>query len=473
VVDAERRAEGVVPLTTPPVLWTPTERQSEFLAAEEEEVLFGGSAGGGKTDALIVDALGLWQEAPLVPRYKALILRRTYQQLREVIDRTRLLYPNIAGLGGARYNASKHEWVFPSGAKIIFGYAERDSDVYQFQGEEFTYIALEELTQWGTAHVWDYLRSRLRGTHLKKLMRANCNPGGIGSKWVQERWQIPDDGRASCHSVEYDLGDGETATIRRRFIPARLSDNPYLPSEYRANLLSMSEMDRRALLDGRWDVQEVPGAIYKAEVDAAIAQGRICSVPHDPSVPVHTAWDLGIDDAMTIWLYQMVGREIHLINYYEATGEGLVHYFNWLDEQARIHGYRYGEDLWPHDGRARELGTGKSREEIARQNGRKVRIVPRLSVQDGIDAMKLLFPRMWFDEKLTQRGRECLANYRREWNPGMQSYKPEPVHDWSSHGADAARMLAVGIRERSGQVGPKKTVPRLYGGSGNTAWLGG
>lgn len=130
------------------VVWSPTDRQQVFLAAEEEEVLYGGAAGGGKTDAFIVDALGLWQSAPLVPRYKALILRRSYQQLREVIDRARALYPTIQGLEGVTWNEQKHEFRFPSGAKVIMGYAERDADVFQFQGEEFQWIGVEELTQY-------------------------------------------------------------------------------------------------------------------------------------------------------------------------------------------------------------------------------------------------------------------------------------------------------------------------------------
>jgi len=416
------------------VVWSPTDRQQVFLAAEEEEVLYGGAAGGGKTDAFIVDALGLWQSAPLVPRYKALILRRSYQQLREVIDRARALYPTIQGLEGVTWNEQKHEFRFPSGAKVIMGYAERDADVFQFQGEEFQWIGVEELTQYPSDFVWTYLRSRLRGTNLKRLMRANCNPGGIGSKWVQQYWSIPDDGRDTCLASSVEI-EGQTITTRRRFIGARVTDNPYIDLEYRANLATMPEMQRRALLDGRWDVLDVPGAIYKTEMDAIKGgeQPRLCRVPYDPSVPVYVSWDLGIADSMALWCAQIVGREIHLIDYYEASGEAISHYCQWLDGR----GYRYAEDLFP------------------RANGRKVRIVPQIGVDDGINAVRLFLARCWFDETKCKRGVECLTNYRREWNDKLAQFKATPLHDWASHGSDAFRYLAVGLRERTKTPPPK------------------
>ncbi len=158
----------------PKVLWRPTSKQEEFLAAPEDELLYGGAAGGGKTDALIIDALGLWQQAPNVPRYRALLLRRTFKQLKEVIDRTRTLYPSI--VPGATYNEQDKEWRFPSGAKVIFGYLERDGDCDNYQGQEYQYIGFEELTQWASPYCFDYMRSRLRGTDLVKLMRATCKP---------------------------------------------------------------------------------------------------------------------------------------------------------------------------------------------------------------------------------------------------------------------------------------------------------
>lgn len=452
-------------MTEQPIIWAPTDKQIEFLQAPEEEVLYGGAAGGGKTDALIIDALGLWQDALSVPRYRALLLRRTFPQLREVIDRTRAIYPRV--VPGAMYHTQDREWRFPSGAKVIFGYLERDSDCDQFQGQEYQYVGFEELTQWGSSYAFEYLRTRLRGTGLRKLMRATCNPGGIGAKWVQDFWKIPNDGARSKFTLSFDV-DGEKVAIRRRFIPARVTDNHHLPAAYRANLMAQPDAVRKALLDGRWDAIDIPGAIYKAEIEAAHSEGRITSVPYDPSVPVYVAWDLGIGDATALWCAQIVGREVHLIDYYEASGEPLTHYFDWLGKKP----YRYADDLFPHDAKARELGTGKSREELARANGRKVRIVPRLGVEDGINALRMMLARTWADGDLCKRGLECLTHYRREYNDKMGEFKATPVHDTYSHGADAARYLAVGLREISKPVVvPYK--PRSYTGAGAGAWMGG
>ena len=217
-------------------------------------------------------------------------------------------------------------------------------------------------------------------------------------------------------------------------------------------ILDASELDdMRRMLSADQFSQEllcsfdaaIRGAIYRTEMAGMAADDRICGVPYDPAVPVWTGWDLGIGDATAIVCAQLVGREIHVIDYYEATGEPLTHYVAWLDSKP----YRYGTDLLPHDAGARELGTGKTREELLRANGRKVRVLPRQEIEDGINAVKLLLPRCWFDRTKTERLRECLAHYHRDFNDKMGVFKDAPVHDWSSHAADAARTLAMGLRE--------------------------
>lgn len=246
----------------------------------------------------------------------------------------------------------------------------------------------------------------------------------------------------------------------------KASQTRILPEDELADMRqAMSEDQFRQEMECDFDAA-IRGAIYRAELAAIETSGRLCSVPYDPAVPVWTGWDLGIGDATAIFCAQLVGREVHIIAYYEATGEPLTHYVEWLDRQP----YRYGIDLLPHDAAARELGTGKTREELLRANGRKVRVVPRQEVDDGINAAKMLLGRCWFDREKTARGRECLAHYRRDFNDKMGIYKASPIHDWSSHAADSFRTLAMGLRET--QAKPEPTPKPRPMRVSNSSWMG-
>lgn len=208
----------------------------------------------------------------------------------------------------------------------------------------------------------------------------------------------------------------------------------------------------------------VVGAIYAQEMGNVDADGRITSVPHDPTLQVSTYWDLGIDDATCIWFVQQVGREVRAIDYYEASGEGLPHYARVLQDK----GYLYARHVAPHDIQVREIGSGRSRIETAASLGISFEVCPQLSVEDGIHALKMLLPRMWFDKDKCRAGIEALQNYRRELNQRLsddkrQVFKPTPVHDWASHAADAGRYMAVALRD------PEKRPPQ---GTYNIGWMG-
>ncbi len=183
------------------------------------------------------------------------------------------------------------------------------------------------------------------------------------------------------------------------------------------------------------------GAVYRQEMTAA--EPRITSVAYDPMLPVHTFFDLGMGDFTAIWFAQFVRNEVRLIDYYENNGQAITHYVATMQQR----GYVYGQDWLPHDARAREMGTGKSIEEVMRNLGRDVRITPNIGLENGINAARLLFGRCWFDKDKTARGIECLQNYRREYDAKRGGFKPTPLHDWSSHGADAFRYLAVAHQE--------------------------
>lgn len=234
--------------------WVPQPRQAEFMRRYEDEVLFGGAAGGGKSDALVIEALRQIK----IPHYKGLILRKTYPQLAELIDKSFLYYPLIDKK--ARYNDSKHTWKFSSGAKIIFGSLQHDKDKYNYQGQAYDYIAFDELTHF-TWDEYSYLMSRNRpnGPGTRCYMRASANPGGLGHAWVKERFITPMPPMTTIREeVELLLPGGlkEKRWKTRVFVPSKVTDNKALMTNdpnYIVRLASMPEAERRALLYGDWD----------------------------------------------------------------------------------------------------------------------------------------------------------------------------------------------------------------------------
>lgn len=192
----------------------------------------------------------------------------------------------------------------------------------------------------------------------------------------------------------------------------------------------------------------IVGAYYGRLMNDADTAGRISGVPHDPAAQVWTAWDLGIRDATAIWWAQTVGREVHIIDYYEASGADLGHYVREIQNRP----YNYGGHIVPHDAKAKELGTGKSRLEVMESLGlRNVSIAPMHRVEDGINSVRMLIPRCWFDKLKCERGIEAMRLYRSEFDEKLKNFKPTPLHDWTSHAADAFRYLAMTIDSKLDQ----------------------
>ena len=194
----------------------------------------------------------------------------------------------------------------------------------------------------------------------------------------------------------------------------------------------------------------VVGAYYGALMRTAESEGRIAPVPCEPSALVWTAWDLGIRDATAIWFAQVVGREIRLIDYYEASGVDLGHYVRALMERP----YAYAGHIVPHDAQAKELGTGKSRLEVLASLGLKgITLAPMHRIEDGINAARMLLPRCWFDATKCARGLDALRLYRAERDEKHAVLRPHPLHDWTSHAADAFRYLAMTLDLKAGANG--------------------
>ncbi len=191
----------------------------------------------------------------------------------------------------------------------------------------------------------------------------------------------------------------------------------------------------------------VVGAYYGAELAKADEEARITSVPWDRTADVITAWDLGHRDATAIWWAQVVGREIHVIDYYEASGQALDHYVQVIKSKP----YVYSDHLLPHDVAAHELGTGKTRQDVLQQLGIQPSIIKRHSIEDGINAVRLALTRCWFDKERCERGIDCLRLYRAERDEKLGVFKMKPVHDWASNGADAFRYLIMGMDDQPGK----------------------
>ena len=239
--------------------------QTEFLSANEREVLYGGSAGGGKSYAMLADPVRYLNN----PNFRGLLVRRTTEELRELISVSKQLYPQA--IPNIKFMERDKTWVAPSGATLWLSYLDRDDDVTRYQGQAFSWIGFDELTQWPTPYPFDYMRSRLRttkGSGLELYQRATTNPGGPGHSWVKKMFVDPAPSGEDFWATDIETGktlmwpQGHTRSgeplFKRRFIPATLFDNPYLADDgmYEANLLSLPEYQRKQLLEGNWDVNE-------------------------------------------------------------------------------------------------------------------------------------------------------------------------------------------------------------------------
>lgn len=207
------------------------------------------------------------------------------------------------------------------------------------------------------------------------------------------------------------------------------------------------------------------GLFYGRHITLSRAEKRISHVPYDNNTLVHTAWDLGFSDNTAVWFFQLVGQEIHLIDFYQDSGKALADYIHEVKKRP----YTYGEHLAPHDIAAHEYTNGCSRLEVAKNLGLNFTVVDKLTIMEGIDAVRGIFPRCWFDLEKTKEGVRMLENYRKEWDQRLAKWSDKPVHDYASDASDAFRYLAVGLSKIQGNRGSMDTdyaALRRYWGNG-------
>lgn len=242
--------------------------------------------------------------------------------------------------------------------------------------------------------------------------------------------------------------------VNSTIIRMNWNDNPFFPPVLKQEMESLKARDMDAYLSV-WEGhcrQTLEGAIYAKELREATLADRITAVPYSPTFPVSVFADLGWADNTSLWFVQKIGFEYRVIRAYQNRQEMWQHYLQYMQSL----GYMYDTIFLPHDARAKSLGTGKSIEEITKKMGYNVRIVPNLSVEDGINAVRSIFPACFFDEKLCSDGLQALRRYRYDVDPEDSTWSRKPLHDESSHFADALRYFAVGMREL-----PRKDAPVL------------
>ena len=225
-------------------------------------------------------------------------------------------------------------------------------------------------------------------------------------------------------------------------------------------------IDEQELLDARKEMGDdkynqefecsfnaaVEGSYYGKLINDLEEKGRMCEITRDDLCQTYVAWDLGMGDSTALWVAQNAGQETRLLDYVENHGQGLDWYVNWLKDNH----WETAEQLLPHDVEVRELGTGKSRLEVLREAGLNVKVLPRLSVDDGIQSVRRLLPRCWFNMPKVKQGLDCVRNYRREYDEKRNVFYDKPLHDWASHGSDAFRYLALGMEQTNTWAQPLK-----------------
>lgn len=376
--------------------------------------------------------------AARLSRYRALIIRRNADDLKDWVDRAEAMYK--ASFGNAvEFVGKPVEIKFGKDGPIFRTGHLKDADAYRkYQGHEYQKMVVEELTQIPSEENYEDLTSSCRSTISEITPQVYCttNPDGPGFYWVKERFKIPDwPGRDPIVTkATVTMPDQTTREITRVFIQALLSDNPELQTKdpsYEIRLASMKDESRKkAWLQGFWGEPIIEGVIFNEELKKAREEGRITEVLWQPEHPVYTYWDIG-RDATPILFMQLVGNSWHLIDFYEASGKGFDHYA----EVIRSKPYWYGQHFGPHDLAKTDM-QNETIWKIAEKYGIYFTIVPKAATADGIEAAKNKFSRLKINSQCIDYLKRISA-FRRDFDEDKQVYKDQYVHDWASHAGTA------------------------------------
>jgi hypothetical protein len=393
--------------------------------------------------------------------------RRIYWHVMPTLKQAKLVAWNMLKdfsrpIPGIKVNNSELEVTYPTGNIVrLMGADDPDS----LRGPGLAGASLDEYSQIAPETFGEVL-SKALGDQLGYCIFSGTIKGKDQLYRLYHSAEKNREWYAVWQNIDQSLATEEGPTLTA--LERAMEDDRQLVKD---GIMSQAEFDQEWYLSPE---AAIKGAVYGKQMAEVKQGGRIMRVPFDAALPVDTDWDLGIGDNMAIWFSQSLrSGEIHLIDYHEDSGQGISYYAKVLRKREDELGYVYGTHWAPHDIAARELGTGKSRLEVAREHGIRFEMTPRITssvkgeVEDGIDQVRLILSRCWFDEEKCDPGLEALRHYRWDWNTRLNEFKPAPVHDWASHGADAFRGLAV--RHQIPRLKKKRTrVAVEIGGS----WMG-
>lgn len=333
---------------------------------------------------------------------------------------------------GVEINESELRIDFPNGSRItLFGADKADA----LRGLYFDGLVADEFGDWKPS-VWQYvIRPALADRQGWAII--------IGTPKGRNEFY------ARVKHAEQD------ANWQRLII--RAMDSGILPqSEMDAMKSEMTEDAWRQEMECDFDAA-LPGAIYGKEMWQLEQEGRVKPIEYDRNFPVHTAWDLGRSDDTAIWFFQLIANEIRIIDYHASNGGDVGFYASIIKSKP----YSYGDHWLPHDAVPETLAAnGRSIIQQLWALQVKCKITPRLGQQDGIQAARLMLPRVWFDAEKCADGIDCLKQYQREFDEDKKCFKDKPRHDWTSHAADAFRYLAVVWKEELKPA--KKEAPKFF-----------
>jgi len=408
----------------------------KLLNANKYSLLFGGSRSG-KTFLIVRNIV---MRALKEPNSRHSIFRQTRKDLKESIWLD--TFPKVLSLCFKNYKPmlNNQDLVakFHNGSEIWFGFLDDAKHSDNVLGKEYNTIYLNEVSEISYASYSKVLTRLSLKNKLVNKFYADCNPPG---KW---HWAYKTFVQKVNAKTNEPLNNPENYACMLMNPQDNLEN---LPQDYLDTLQNLPEDERNRFLLGLW-VEGISGGIYTKEMALAEQEQRITDVSHNPEHCVFTFWDIGIDDSTAILFAQFVKDRINIIDYYQNNNEAMSHYLEVLNKKQQEYGYRYGTLFLPHDARQREWLTGKTRQEMIEKKGFQVQVIPASSIVEGINTAKEMFNKIYINKTKCEELISCLSNYHRKEDTKNLVYSNEPVHDWSSHGADTFRLLCVSYREK-------------------------